>query len=363
MKKIIVILTLFLAIFFVGCQTKYPTPSRDQLEETATIGGQWFLNQQNENFLYYEYYPKSDTHSQNYHPVREMAALWAITHLIDFTNNELYQPLIDRGLNYFTRFVFYNQNDKFAYLQFNDKDVDLGSSAFLLLSLLDSQTSDKDEIITGLADGILHQQNADGSLNTYFFTDRQDNEDYFPGEAILAIMTLYEKTGEDKYLQFSTRAFEYYQNYWRENPNTPFIAWHSRADYKIFLATGQQKYADFIFEINDYLLDQYHHDQTCQSLTFDKGGVTAVHLEGAVQALKLADQLNDEKRLLCYQNFINQGMGYLITQQVPRDTDLPPAAVGGIWDETYQSQRVDRNQHAVMAIMDYIIYLDTTKNN
>jgi hypothetical protein len=172
-------------------------------------------------------------------------------------------------------------------------------------------------------------------------------------------MTMYEKTGQEKYLETVSRAFDYYRTYWRNNQNTAFIAWHSRTDYKLYQATDNREVADFVFEINDYLLEQYQSSDNCQSFNFDKGSVTAVHLEGIVQALKLATQLEDQPHRNCYQNFTEQGMAYLVSLQVPADSDLPLPAIGGIWDGPQkQSQRVDRNQHAVMALMDYLDYLN-----
>lgn len=357
------LLLIFLGIFFTtGCAETPNNLSETELRQAVDLAGQWFLNNQNDNFLYYEYYPATNTHSEETHQLRELASLWSITNMANFTGDQKYQELTDRGLNYFERFIYDDKSNGFSYLKFGNQEVKLGNSAFMLLTLVDSGRPDREDIITRLADGIVFHQKEDGSLRTHFYSDKNSSQDYYPGEALVALMTLYEKNGNQKYLDAVDKAFLYYQNYWNSNPNTAFIPWQTRAYYKFYQSNPDQAIADFIFTMNDYLLDQYNPADNCDKFTFDQGSVTAVHLEGTIQAYKLARELDDQTHQNCYQNFINQGLAYISTLQVQPDSGFPETATGGIWDgPAHISHRVDRNQHAVMAFMDYLTAINTNK--
>jgi len=349
--KLLIAVTLF--IFITGCQSTLPPASQEDIYQAATLTGEWFLNNQNDNFVYYEYYPDTDTYSDTDHPLRELASLWAVVRLADFTGDDRYQTLADKGINYFRHYIYEDKDNSFLYLQYGESDVNIGDSAFMILSLIESQKPDFDDVITGLADGILFLQTEAGYIPAYFHSDTDKNQDYLPGEAMLALMSTYEYTGDDKYLKAVQLSYQYYRDYWRENPNTAFVPWHSRADYQLYQATQNPAIADFIFEMNDFVLADSNPRSNCQNFQFTKYGTMAVLMEGTVQALALSQEINDLKHQTCYQNFIDEVVPYIISYQVPADSNLPLAAIGGIWDGPKQrNHRIDRNQHFVMALMD-----------
>lgn len=356
--KILIFTILATILIFIqtGCsQKQIIKPAKSELENSLELAGKWFLANQNDNFLYYEYFPFTDQHSLENNQIRELASLWSISRLANHTGDTKYQDLTQKGLNYFERSIYYDSQNNYYYLKFGEKDIDIASSAFLLLTYLETNSVDRDEIISGLANGILFQQNPDGSFRPYFYSNRDSNKDFFPGEAMLSIISLYQKNPEQKYLSAIQNAYLYYKNYWSNNRNTAFIPWHSRTYAKLFAETDQTETANFIFEMNDYLLENYQSRDNCQTFIFDKGSVTAVHLEGVIQAYQLAIDFNDQSRQKCYQEFIEQGFGYMTTLQVQSSDSLPSAALGGIWDgPAHNSMRVDRNQHYVMALMDYL---------
>jgi len=351
----ITLLILFATAYLI---TASPLSSRainldNHYEQAITLGGEWFLNNQNENFIYYEYDPYTDTHDDDTHELREMGALWSITQLANFTGDERYDQLADNGIKYFLQYLAEDTEHDFTYFNINPDKVKLGYNAFLILALLESNHPDKDEIMAKLANGIVYHQLDDGSLDTFFFSDRDTSVDYYPGEALLALMSLYEATGNDEYKKTVTNALAFYTNYFRTNPNTAFAPWQSRAYAKLYQINPNENIANYIFEMNDYVLERYSPRQDCQHFTFDKGVVTAVHAEGVVQAYDIAKLTGDEDRARCYQNFIQESADYIITLQESNNTPLPVSAIGGFWGNVAKdSMRVDRNQHAVMLIMD-----------
>ncbi len=337
----VLILTIILILPFQSQQNKYVG--------AIVLGGEWFLNNQDESFLYYEYDYVKKIHSDESHPLREMASLWSITKLSKFLDDERYDKLAKRGFNHFEFYFERDSKDDFYFVNIPDKGAKLGHSAFIILALIEINHAKKDDYLKKFADGIILMQNGDGSLNTFFYLDTDNGKDYYPGEALLALMSLYEYTNDERYLDTIERAFPYYAEYFRKNPNTAFVPWQTRAYYKFYKVKEDRAVADFIFEMNDFMLEENQPRDKCSNFTFPGGIRVAVYMEGVNKAYSLARELEDEKAE-CYLNFIEEGADYLLTLQI---TDAEKEAVGGFkGSEKSETMRVDRNQHAVLALME-----------
>lgn len=100
-------------------------------------------------------------------------------------------------------------------------------------------------------------QEDDGSFKTSYTSDEIKGVDYYPGEAVLSLMELYKSTGDERYINSVKKAFPYYRSYWRDNKNTAFIPWHSQTYRLLYEETEDPELAEFMFEINDWLIDNY----------------------------------------------------------------------------------------------------------
>ncbi|QQR54527.1 hypothetical protein IPG41_05030 [Candidatus Peregrinibacteria bacterium] len=322
---------------------------------TIQAGGEWFLNNQNESFIHYQYSPKTFFHPEKSHSMREMGALWSIYHLADFLEDERYEVLAERGLHYFKSSLVQDEENGFTYVNITPEKVKLGYSAFMILNLLESEDPEKEELMRELADGILYAQAENGELDTFFYSDRATGVDYYPGEALLALMSLYEHTGEPRYLEAVSKALPYYEAYFKENPNTAFVPWQTQAFFKYYENTEEQAAADFIFAMNDFMVQKFSEGQ-CDPNLNSAGIVAAVFSEGMNKAYELAERVGDEERSRCYARFIRNGAEKVMELQFPMEDqnaeDFEAAAWGGFYGSKGDwLMQVDRNQHAVMALM------------
>lgn len=321
--------------------------------KSLELGGEWFLNNQNVDFLYYTYYPYKNKYDIRKHALREMGALWSIGKLANFLNDQRYGELAQKGFGYFEKSFVYNEEKDFIYVNVESSKIKLGYSAFAILSLIEIDHPQKNDLLEKLANGILYLQQDSGELKTFFFSERITGQDYYPGEALLALMSLYEYSGDTRYLDAVQKAFPFYRDYFRSNPNTAFVPWQSRAYYKLYQATHNEEVADFIFEMNDYMLTQYNSKSKCSEFDFSAGSVVAVHAEGVNMAYESAKKSGDFERALCYENFSKETADYLISLQLSDETKYYKPAIGGfLGSVSSDSQRVDRNQHAVLMLMD-----------
>lgn len=98
----------------VGCQHS-AQPVQDRYKKAIGLAGEWFLNNQNDAFLHYSYNPYEKRHSEDQHPLREMAAMWSITETADFTGDGRYDALARRGFEHFEKSLGYDTEYNFGY--------------------------------------------------------------------------------------------------------------------------------------------------------------------------------------------------------------------------------------------------------
>jgi hypothetical protein len=188
-------------------------------------------------------------------------------------------------------------------------------------------------------------------LKTLFYSDLDSGVDYYPGEALLAIMAMYEYTKNERYLTVAENALPYYVRYFRATKVPAFVPWHTRAYTKYVNATGNSQVAAYVLEMNDFITE-YFKPVDCANFKFS-GISAAVYLESVVQAYGLAQKYGDARRLTCYGNFIDECAAYLLTLQVTDAQLFPAKAIGGFLSSPYSSIiRCDNTQHALMGLMD-----------
>jgi len=330
-----------LLLLIIAC-TVQDEPYVPSYHETLAAGGEWFLNSQDDDFLHYRYYMDSRT-GKGSHALREMGALWSINMLYDHTGDERYKDLAERGYDYFSR--YFVEDDGYIYVNITS-DIKLGYNAFIMMSMLKMDEPDIGKMKL-LAEGIMRQQRPDGYYETFFFSDRATGVDYYPGQAILALMSMQEQYPDDRYMESVGRAFSYYSDDWGNKKRQAFIPWYTRGFHKYYNFTKDREVSDFIFEMNDWLVRFYAKDGTCKNYDFP-GTATPVFGEAMVQAYQLAEELGDRKRMDCYRDFILEAAFYTSTLQ---SLDPDPRAYGGFMSSS-REMRVDSNQHAVAFYID-----------
>lgn len=320
-----------------------------EYQNAVRLGGEWFLNDQNENFLHYEYSVSEKKYSEKMHELREMGALWSIVRLYGYTKDERYLELAQRGLRYFANNLKKDQSGKTLFYASRSGVSKLGYSAFLILALADIDYPDREKLLAELAGGILNQQEADGSFRTMFDAGGDAGEDYYPGEAMTSLMRLHEITGEERYASAVERALPYYRDYWKGNPNTAFVPWQVRAYRMLYLQKPEPEIRDYVFSLADYMVARELREDGCRNFRFVDDSTVAVWMEGMAAAYDVARRSDDRPRQECYGNYVRDAAAYLMEKQVTAGNDQ--SAVGGILGSDGK-MRVDRNQHFVMGLMD-----------
>jgi hypothetical protein len=278
-------------------------------------------------------------------------------------------------------FIFrnwYEENGDLGYIYFQEKSK-IGSIGMALRLIVASPCFEeyKDKALN-LANTILALQNEDGSLKPWYIEPEYSfDEDellyFYSGQAILSLIELYEKTGDDRYLDAAILSQDYYINEYVTNIDTNYypgyVPWHTMSLYKLYTATKSDKYADAIFIMNDKLIEMQNHDgrpymdllgQFYDPVHPEYGvpfsGSTGVDLDGLINAYKIAAVRNDYERMYEYKKAIFLGAHNLINLQF-KGADMyylshPERVWGAIRFNADDNRiRVDATQHMADAFI------------
>jgi AMMECR1 domain-containing protein len=340
--------------------------NNELIKERITSAGEWFKNNIDleTGLLQYEYFPTQDSYSNGNNHVRQMASAWAGTEIQLFLGQQTMRDVIVKTIDSYLYNVVKAQAEDgspYTFIKIND-DAKLAYNAFLILSLVNMPDyENRDEVIKLLADGIVAQQQDDGSYKTYFQSETNTGQDFYPGEAALALMRYYELTKDEKYLESVKKAFPYYRDYWHNNKNTAFIPWHSQADLLLYKHTQDKEIPDFVFEMNDWLVDNYQdlpreYPDMKGGFKTTPGNSSSAYLEGVNDAYALAVLVGDEEHKEKYRKALRSGVRFILQMQYHDGNTFyltkPERAIGGFRENLMRANiRNDYVQHAAHALI------------
>ncbi len=233
-----------------------------------------------------------------------------------------------------------------------------------------------------LCNYVRKMQRADGSLcTTDDLADPRDNPeglDYYPGEALYGLMRSQQQRPAAWKTEVMKKALAYYRPLWQQNKSMAFVPWQTAACTEAFLLTGEQAYADFVYEMNDWLCTlQYGPDPR---RTFWAGGFmgyadgkpvesppqvsSASYAESLAEACRVARQTGDVTRYRRYSEALERCLQYLATLQYGEGNTqhfaawYRPRLVGGFRASDQDGNlRIDYTQHALSAMVQYLVHV------
>ena len=313
----------------------------------------------------YEYEPSTDTYADADHFVRQAGAAGVLSEYGRKAGDDGAAVLADKVIDKFLRMVTPLEDRKdAAFVGTPDGRNKLGVTALLALALVDrpEHAGVRDRLINGM----LALQEDDGHFRTSFSAGRRSfSQDFFPGEALLAISRTYEITGDERLAEAVERALPFYRTYFRREKKPPFVPWQVQAYALMARLTGQSAYADFAFEMSDWLAEKQLGLDNCDDPALwggiaaylpDFAGVaTASYLEGFNAALELARHQGDTGRAERYQEVVRRSCRFVMQLALrPEECWYVPnleATVGGVRTSlSHNTIRIDHIQHALRGL-------------
>jgi orotate phosphoribosyltransferase/AMMECR1 domain-containing protein len=249
--------------------------------------------------------------------------------------------------------------------------------SFLLLALLELPADDeRRRAAPRLAATLWSCIDAHGRVTTHRppSDSPEGYQDYAPGQLLLALAGAAVAGVTETDRVSLGRAFRYYRHRFRYRRHFGQVSWLMQAFARWSRArgdasqigghtsgtTGDASFAEFVFEIGDWLLG-YQQMKTGGFINDHQpdapGYTTALYLEGIAAAYKLADSHGDAARRARYLDSVARGFHFLdrlvIQQRDARVLPNPMLALGGLRQSVNRSEvRVDFVQHSLSAILE-----------
>ncbi|MGL5097849.1 MAG: hypothetical protein ACRDD1_19845 [Planctomycetia bacterium] len=228
----------------------------------------------------------------------------------------------------------------------------------------------------GLARFIAGRRRDDGSLDVSSSlegdgVDRPDSVDFYPGEALYALMRSHARRPAAWKLEAVAKSFSFSRDHWAARKSAAYIPWQTAAFAEAYACTGESTYADYAFAMTDWLLPlQYTADdevdpgwlggfaveQAGRKLYAPPGATTGSYAEALVEGLKLAERVGDRDRSARYRGAATAALRFLRSVQFDARTathwqpwyaaKMDGAVPGSVVDGLL---RIDFTQHAVFA--------------
>ncbi|BBK37542.1 hypothetical protein STAQ_26200 [Allostella sp. ATCC 35155] len=248
----------------------------------------------------------------------------------------------------------------------------LGAAAIAGLCLLEAPpTPARSEVLERLIQGIERLWSADGAFRTFHFpAARNDNQNFYPGEACLFWAKLFTARRDPAVLARLLRSLDHYRDWHRRQPNPAFVPWHAQAHAALHAATGMTERVPFVFEMTDWLLPMQQwetapaEDMRGRFYAPDRpefgpphAASTGAYMEGLAAAITLARSLGDGDREERYHTVFLRAARNIRQLAFVDEEDFfnisrRSRVAGGVRTEVYDNTiRVDNIQHPLMAIL------------
>jgi len=348
--------------------------TQENTRKTADLAIEWMLNNIHKDGRFtYKYWPSRGKESQERNMIRLWMATTALEKIAAERNDSEFWDVIERNIDYNLQ-QFYHEKGQYGLIEWNSK-VKLGALAIATTVLVEHPKREKwsrqERALRRTIDSLWK---TDGSFNTFYKPkERNDNQNFYPGETLLLWSILYEQKKDEQLLKRFLDSFGYYRKWHLEGHRNPaFIPWHTEACYRMWKQTGDDRLKDFIFEMNDWLLSiqQWEGDVVYRDAAgrfYDPNrpfgpphaSSTGAYLQGLIDAFRLARQTGDQKRMNAYRVAIVRGLRSVMQLQFIDEIDMfyiseskRKYTRGGIRTTVYDNQiRCDNVQHNLMALL------------
>ena len=376
---------IFVFIFFIAPRgeiaststdesAKKQTDAKERAESIRDLALEWLIKNIRDNGLFaYSINPETGEYSTGNNELRQLMSSRILAERS--ADSDKIMKLHEKNLE-FIIMNWYQEENGIGYILYEDKSK-LGANAMFLRALSASPHFNRySTIAAATARGIVALQNPDGSFRPWLKApDYEFNPDYlltfYSGEAILALVEYFERSGNKLYLDAALKSAEFYikkyvQNI-EKNYYPAYVPWHTISYAKLYKITNDLKFVKAIFILNDKLLELQ--DATSEVGRFfnpatpeygaPHSSSDGIYTESLAYAFEIADLANDTDGKERYKKSIELSLENI--QKLQYRSPLPNSPIpfesyrGGIRTNIANPQaRIDNAQHTIDG-MDYLI--------
>ena len=311
----------------------------------------------------YTFFPSKDLEPAEDWGLRNLNAVFVLAEIAKDQKDPVKIASVRKAIDTFARFLKDGHGGKWLDWPYQRKVHSIAGTAFLLGAMLELEVPGYEDTMKQMADAIISLQQPDGKLLTDFSGEQRDvDQNYYPGETLLILMRYYRKTNYKPALEAVEKAYPFYQAFWnkKENQQGPFVPWQVRAYQEAWSVTKDKRYADFVFQLEDWMLKKYKPlgsdaEPGRQGALNTQFAGTGVYSEGLSAAVRLARETGDKERYERYSKVLRGMMGYVLGLQF-KDEDTywvkRPDKVRGALSMRPDNEelRIDSTYHAISGV-------------
>jgi hypothetical protein len=355
------------------------TPLQQQMLLTAQRGADWIFRMHGVKGRFIPgYLPALKQEMEGDHFLRQAGAAYALARAARFGGEERYAVRATQAILALLDDTMLDTRDSTArHTAMPPIAVNrLASAALLVLAICELPTPQKDllEQAEQLCNHIHKQAQPSGALG---FHDKDDEEsEGYPGLALHAVLLSHKHRPASWKLDVARKALPHYRTWWKDHKSLSFVPAGVAACSEAYLATREKPFADFAFEMADWLCGlQYTQIEPKRMLWY--GGFMSCHdgravetpptvdsaccAEGLVEACRVAREVGDVARHQRYSEALERCLQFLATLQYTDAGTQHFAAwyrprIVGAFHPSHQdgNLRIDYTQHAVTALYGYL---------
>jgi len=328
--------------FYRGFETLRPEDLTSAgLKKRLGLIGEWFRNNVIDGQITYKYHPTRRKYQNGERTmVRSTMSTWVLNRLGTYLGDE---GLLAKGLEvarfYFERYFQMKESLEAGRILASTDPLKNGNvvrdrytvASFIAAALLERQDwEDYSRQVELLMAYAMSFKRADGVMWTPF----GQSQFFMPGQLLLGVAYAYGRTKDARYKRFFDEVFDVYSamlgdmmalGHGRYAPYAP--AWYTQPAAAMYEITGDARYRDFVFAINDRVALHYemnaahqvHPDWdgilTPKPIGWGNNSITAAALEAITDAAIVAKKAGDATRYEAYRRVVRRTVTYLCRLQ------------------------------------------------
>lgn len=327
----------------------------------------------------YEYDPMKDHVLSTYNVLRHAGTTYSLALIFKYTRDLDYYNGTVSTLDYLiSKFMVYENKGgvEIGYMQ-EDGLVKLGGAALALLAIVEVEKMDPeanyDREMNALGNFVLMMHQDSGRFLCFYKLNEDQHNDFYPGEALLALSRLYDHTKDTRYLDALELGLGYYNEYYKAGSYTAYTPWATEANVYAYGWLKNESYMDICYRMAQSCASGQWTPETAPDPLYIGGfspepaSNLASRMEGVVDSYLLAKREGDTAHQDEFLPHIQYTALVLMNLQF-NETDVtgmpdPDDALGGMpLNYSDLTIRIDYVQHAVVVLAKILRYQYSTEN-
>lgn len=398
------------------------------LERSVVRGGDWYLANlapfdapldYEDGQVVYKMWPSENRYSDEYNLVRHTLATWNLVQAYHFSGEEKYLDGARSALEFtlsFQKDEVLEDGTVMTFIEFpgdadpsvppvpvaelpDSRNRKLGSVVVGLMGIVDlaraTEDHQWDELMVQMGEFVLHQQDENGKFQPYYVPPNHayanERNDIVPGEAALALVMLYEYTGDERWIEPLPAYFEFYEPWWDSReiqksdvsawprhiyPNqtrldlVQFGPWSVMAANAYYRATGDDAPVDFAMKVGHWMVESYMWNEERSPWPDYVGGYykfegelpamqAFCYAEGTAAAYQLALAARPEE-VAYFEKATRESSRFALQMQYDDLNTYPFTRGDEVWGGTRYAMnetkvRIDYVHHSLSSVYQYVL--------